>query len=147
MQALWQELTDRLGESSAVLAMPRLLMTDHLQQTLSDFRRKLRDDHRRQWAVLQGINPAIPDPEEPPAKSEDDDVGISVQGDTHYHMESTTKAAPSALGKVAPWLAALALGTGGALAPSIYQWITTPAPAVSNVDSDWELGVSVTEQP
>lgn len=109
--------------------LPRLITTQHLQNTLNQARDRLADSHRVQMHLLG---------EEPVGANGD---GINVRGDTTINMP----------GWVLPLVAALALGAG---APLGYMLLTKLAAQPNTVqvqapvkERDWKLGVIVTDKP
>jgi hypothetical protein len=125
-----QEILDRLTEQSPVLGLPRLVAVESLRATLADARSRVKDSHRRQEHVLNGVTGASS--EANPA--EDDMGGISVAGDTTIHMAAPpqqTSTGMSTLAKVGIGAALTAAGVGLPLAgAAVFALLDKDQPAV-----------------
>lgn len=89
------------------------------------------------------------------APEDEDDMGVNIGNETHYHITETHNTQPpsesplkSVVAKCAPYVAGPLLGAAGVVA---WQWYTSkptaPAPVVVGSDTDWKLGVNVKDSP
>jgi len=124
----WQEALNRLDQQIPVLGLPRLVTIDHLNNMLSAARKRVDDSHAMQMKTL-GYD--VKD-------TEHDDMGISVQGDTHISIAALP--AGGVMKKVLPIIAGLAAGCLPVAALLAWQWFgNKPAPPVSPADSEYEV--------
>lgn len=122
----------RLTEHSPVMALPRLILTQHLHNSLIQTRKRLRDSHKH-LHNLMGEN-----------VGDEEDGGISVAGDTiNYHVGG---------GWLKP-LATMALGAAiPAAAAAGYWWWTKPTPPAPTPPAaiqlpDYQLRLEVKDTP
>lgn len=125
----------RLTDHSPVMMLPRLVMTQHIQQSLADARARLADGHRYQMQLLGEEASDMPR-----------EAGITVQGDTTVLNFGGSPASPSRLRRLLPYVLALAAGGGlAALAPLITgTQSSAPSPPPPIV---YRLGLIVTDHP
>ncbi len=128
-----QEALGRLAEASPALEMPRLIAVDTLQKIQADARKRVKDSHDAQMKLI--------DPTYQSENNVDDDMGISVRGDTHITVtqpqeavkQIAAKAESSLVGKVMPLLGTMLAGGGltlaGMLAAKYFDKPTTTATA------------------
>lgn len=126
---------ERIQEAvSPALGIPRLAAVDHLYRMLRGNSRRVEDSHRRQMRALDKLA-GDKVPEEAPPLAEDDDMGISVQGDTTVTIHQAAPAAKSRLAQGAALALALAgLPAAGAL---LQWWLNrpaAPAPATTTIN-------------
>lgn len=69
--------------TAPALSLPRLIAVDNLNGILSDARKRTKDSHRIQMQAL-GMKPE---------EMAEDDMGISVAGDTNIHIAATPEKA------------------------------------------------------
>lgn len=135
-----------LNIASQTMVLPRLITLDHMNKAFAANRRRVNDAHARQQAAWKLANPDAPDPL-PVPESEADEVAITIDGDKYYNVQPQQPAG-NGFAKALPWIAAMLMGGTGLLAPTIHQWINTPtAAAESRPESDWQLGLEVTDEP
>lgn len=120
----------RLTQHSPVMGLPRLIMSHHLHNSLAATRKRVADSHKHIHNLMG---------EE---VGEDDDAGISVQGDTiNYHMQ----------GGGGSWLKPLAALVLGSAIPTagIAYWLYIHKPATKPQVTlpDYQLRLEVKDQP
>lgn len=135
--SLRKEVKHRLEEQIPVLGLPRLVAVDHMNQSLADARARVRDSHRVQMKQL-GEKPEELD-------KGDDEMGISVAGDTYNITQPEPKVEPKQ-GFGVGTLAGAAGGAGllliaGLLLGNYLQRQTSPSPpnTISPADTEYDV--------
>ena len=119
------EALERLTESiPPTLGLAKLIATDNMNKLLAAARRRTDDGHRAQMLKLQETTGQPFDLSE---STEDEEVAISVQGDTNHY----TTAAASGMSGAAKLAAAALVGSALPLAGvGVYELLSDKAPAV-----------------
>lgn len=150
------EAVDRALEQLPVLGLPRLVAVEHLREMLFASRGRVRDDHKRQKAILDSVakEGGLLQPTAE-ADADDDMGGISIAGDTNVTI--TAPAQPTAaqqatsgesvFKKMLPLILAAAMGGGIASLPALYEWIKKPSAVVQPTEAGYQLGLEVKDAP
>lgn len=148
------ELSNRMGEQTSVLGLPRLIATQAMKARQDHAHQRLRESYNLEAQLNAKTLGLDLDKARSDAKADDDAMGdINVQGDTtnHYHSEP---ASASGASKVATVAGSALLGAAAPTALLLGQYLggdreqpvapTEPAPVVQPAEpQDWRLELQV----
>jgi hypothetical protein len=164
METPTHEASRRAADQAPIFMLPHALALDNQKKIWTAANRRVDDSHKVQMKAL-GLTP-----DELTQPSEDEEMGVNVQGDTIHQTYNYNAAAPAiqpatqpTIGQVEPAKPAdsspslfhkclpliLAAGCGAAPATglALYQWFHKPTPAVVAPNANYTLGIEVKDQP